>query len=973
MQSRQACSVPAAVRRTLGTSTLLVAITSLAAGTAMAQDQSQSQSSSAVLDEITVTGTRIVRDGYEAPTPVSVLGVDQLEQMATTNLADSVNRLPALSGGRSSHNFSGNVSSGTAGINTLNLRGLGANRTLVLVDGKRMVPGTLGTGDSATGAPDVNSVPTALIQRIDIVTGGASAVYGSDALAGVVNFVLDKKFTGIKGSVEAGQTTYHDNDSRRYSLAFGTPFAERGHLLLSAEHVTADEVRGNSRPWNDSGYQLINNPAYTPTNGQPFLIKTFNTGMSQAAPGGLITACSIGGAASIQAGCPLRGTEFVGGGTPLPFTFGPVISNPYMSGGDWERSRNDQLQSLTLQMERSTAFGRASFDVSDNVNLYTEVGWSKTRAVNHHSLRTFDFNHVIPVTNGFLPEEIRQQMIANNITSFTMGTTNADLPPVQGDNTRTFKRLAFGAEGNFEMAGTNWSWDGYVQRGIQEALQLAPGNRINANYQRALVSIRDGAGRVVCGPHPTLAPDPACIPYNPFGVGVNSQAAIDYITETGRARQELTQDVVNLGASGEPFSSWAGPISVAFGAEHRREEVKGRASALDEADAFFAGNWHASHGKYNVTEAFVETVIPLLKDAPFAQMLDFNGAVRWTDYSTSGDVVTWKAGATWQPLDDVRFRFTRSRDIRAPSLGDLFNAGASGGSNMFDPFRNAFQTVTSRTRGNPLLVPEEADTTGIGVVFQPSFLPGFTMSLDYYNIEINKAIASLGAQENLNRCFDGVAELCRFVIRRPDGSLETVINEPQNILSQEAAGYDLEMSYIVPIGPGDLTLRGLATYFDKLTTVDGARSVEGSGVNTVGGGVGLGNALQSPKYRYLVSAGYNWAPVTATLTMRGVSSGRYNNDFITCTEGCPGVPTLPQGTLTIDSNYIAGIRYFDLALQSDVGDTGAQLFFVVENLLNKDPSLVAGGRGGGFYNGQGNADYYDRLGRFYRAGVRFNF
>ncbi|GFE80050.1 TonB-dependent receptor [Steroidobacter agaridevorans] len=972
-------SVTAAVRRTLGIAgSTLLALTTLAAGTASAQEAQSQESSGAVLDVVTVTGTRIVRDGYEAPTPISVLGTEQLAQMATTNLADSVNRLPALSGGRSSHNYSGNISSGTAGINTLNLRGLGANRTLVLLDGKRMVPATLGTGDTATGAPDVNSIPTALIQRVEIVTGGASAVYGSDALAGVVNFILDKEFTGIKGTAQVGETTYHDNESQLYSLALGAPFADsRGHVLFSAEWAGSDEIRGNNRPWNDAGYQLMNNPAYTPTNGQPQLIKRFNTGMSQATAGGLITGCYYGTApnTAVQAGCPLRGTDFVEGGAYLPFNFGSVISNPYMSGGDWERSRNDNLQSLTMQMDRSTAFGRASFDVTDNTSVFAELGWSKTRAINHHALRTFDFNLKIPVTNPFIPDEIRNGMIANNVTSLAMGTTNADLPPLAGDNTRTFKRYALGVEGSFTMAGDDWSWDAYAQRSTTEALQTAPGNRINPNYTKAINSVRDPSGRIVCSVNADANPandDPACVPYNPFGIGVNSQAVIDYITETGWADQELTQDVVAISASGQPFSSWAGPISLAFGAEHRREEVDGVASVLDEASpsVFFAGNYHASKGDYNVTEGFVETVVPLAANVPAAQSLDFNGAVRWTDYSTSGDVVTWKAGTTWQPIDDIRVRLTRSRDIRAPSLGDLFNAGQSGGSNFTDPRDQSQYLVTSVTIGNPELKPEEADTTGIGIVFSPRFIPGFTMSIDYYSIEIDGAIASLGAQENANRCERGITDLCRYVIRGADGKIVTVYNQPQNILGQEASGYDVEMSYNLPIGPGDLQLRALGTYFDKLQTKDSGATVEGSGLNAGGAGIGLGNALQSPKYRYLVSAGYNWEPVTATLTMRGISSGKYNNSFIVCTEGCP---TSTLANPTIDGNHIDGVKYFDLSLNGKLLDSGAELFMVVENLLNEEPALVAGTRGGGYYNGQDNADYYDRLGRYYRVGVRFQF
>lgn len=976
--------VAAAVRRTLGSAgTVFLALAPLAAGTALAQEQmaqeqaATGENSGAVLQEVTVTGSRIVRDGYEAPTPVSVLGTDQLEKMATTNLADSVNRLPALSGGRTSNNYSGNVSSGTAGINTLNLRGLGANRTLVLLDGKRMVPATLGTGDSATGAPDVNAIPSALIQRVEIVTGGASAVYGSDALAGVVNFILDKDFTGVKGTAQVGETTYHDNESQLYSLAMGSPFADgRGHVLLSAEWAGSDEIRGNDRPWNDAGYQLIKNPAYAPGSGNPELIHVYHAGLGQATPGGLIQGCYApdpAGAKSPLVNCGLRGTDFVNGGQPLPFQFGDIVSNPYMSGGDWERSRNDDLQSLTMQMERSTAFGRASFDVADNATIYAELGYSKTRAINHHALRTFDFNLQIPVDNPYLPAEMAQYMTDNGYDRLGFGTVNGDLPPVQGDNTRTFKRYALGGEGTLDIAGDEWSWEIYAQRSTTQAEQRAPGNRINANYNLAINSARDASGRIVCAVNAdaiTTNDVPGCVPYNPFGVGVNSQAAVDYITEMGWANQELTQDVVAASASGNPFETWAGPVSVAFGAEHRREKVEGVASDLDEASAFFAGNWHASHGSYNVTEAFVETVVPLAKDLPFAQAIDLNAAARWTDYSTSGDVTTWKLGTTWQPIDDIRFRLTRSRDIRAPSLGDLFNAGQSGGSNFIDPLDNSQYLVTSVSVGNPNLVPEEADTTGVGIVLSPRFIPGFTMSVDYYHIEIDGAIAALGSQEIANRCYDGITDLCQYVIRGNNGLISTVINQPQNILGQVAAGYDVEMSYRLPIGPGDLELRALGTYFDKLETKDKGRDIEGSGMNAGGAGVGYGNALISPKYRYLVSAAYSLDPVTATVTMRGVSSGKYNNNFIVCNDDCPDTSL---NNPTVDSNHIAGAQYFDLSLSSKLMDTGAEVFFVVENLLNKDPALVAGTRGGGYYNGQDNADYYDRLGRYYRAGVRFKF
>ncbi|HWK73618.1 MAG TPA: TonB-dependent receptor [Povalibacter sp.] len=980
---REQGALAVAVRRALGCAyvTVLSMTAPLAVGTAMAQEQAASD----VLQEITVTGTRIVRDGYEAPTPVSVLGMEQLSEMATTNLADSVNRLPALAGSVSSHNMSGNVSSGTAGVNNLDLRGLGATRTLVLLDGKRIVGATL-AGTSNNGASvDINSIPSALVQRVEIVTGGASALYGSDALAGVVNFILDKKFTGVKASVEAGMTTYHDNDTRKFSLTGGTPFAGgNGHLLFSIENATSDEIRQNDRPWNDAGYQLINNPAYAPGNGQPQLIKTFNTGLSQATRGGLITACTMAGSTTATQNCALRGTQFIEGGQPIQFNFGPIISNPYMSGGDWERSRNDQLQSLTLDTERTTAFGRASYDVSDNTTIFTELGWSKTRAKNHHSLQTFDFGLNIKRDYAFIPDDMRQYMVDNDIESLTLGTTNVDLPPVAGDNTREFKRLMIGAEGNFDLGGINWTWDAYAARSRQEALQLAPQIRVNANYAKAVDAVRNAAGQVVCRVNDVNDPsydaakaDPACVPYNVMGVGVNSREMVNYVTATGMAEQNLQQDVYAANVSGEPFSSWAGPVSIAIGAEHRRESVDGWASALDEATAFFAGNWHASHGKFNVTEGYLETVVPLAKNLPGAESLDFNGAVRYTDYSTSGEVTTWKLGATWSPIEDIRVRLTRSRDIRAPNLGDLFNAGQSGGSNFYDPFYDTFKVINSRTTGNPDLVPEEAETTGVGVVLTPRFIPGFALSVDYYSIDIDGAIASLGSQENINRCFQGVTQLCRFVVRDPvTNELLTVGNQPSNILQQKATGYDVEMSYsfslssLVSSWNGDISLRALGTYFDSLKTIDTQTTVEGAGVNADGGGIGLGTALQSPRYRYMVSATYNLDPITVSLAARGVSSGKYNNAFIDCSTDCPTATTEHP---TIDGNRVPGATYYDLSFRSKLFDSGAEVFAVVENLFNEDPALVAGGRGGGFYNGQANTRYYDRLGRMYRIGLRYQF
>jgi len=972
------CSLSMAVSRALGSAsvTLLALTASLAANTAFAQEatapQEEQAASGETLGEVTVTGTRIVRDGYEAPTPVSVLGADQLAAMGTTTIADSVNRLPAFAGSVSPRSISSNIGTGTAGVNALNLRGLGANRTLVLLDGKRIVGSSLGTGGNAS-AVDTNAMPSGLIERVEVVTGGASAVYGSDALAGVVNFVLDKKYTGIKGSVEGGITQAGDGDNYKLSLTTGTPFADgRGHLLFSGEYTDDEGVIGNNRSWADRSIQLMNNPNFNRNvGGQPQLLIVDNAGVANGTRGGLILGCPLTPGGASSSACVLRGTEFVQGGEPINFNFGDLVSGPTMRGGDWERSRVDRTTSLALPLTRRNAFGRASYDITDNVTGFVELQYSHTKSHNVQVVPNLNNGGVIIKSgNPFIPASVQARMTALNIQQFELGTFNGDLPFLQGINIRELKRGVTGLEGNFELGGDTWNWDTYYTHSEQDIDSITPGNRINARYNAAVDAvISPVTGRVVCSNG-----DPTCIPYNAMGLGVNSSAAINYVTGTGRSNTLLKQDVVAASMSGEPFNTWAGPLSIAFGAEHRRESVSGSASALDEANSFFAGNYHATSGKYDVTEGFVETVIPLLKNVPFAETLDFNGAVRYTDYSTSGQVTTWKAGTTWQPIEDIRFRFTRSRDIRAPNLGELFNAGQSGTGNNVDPFLNQSYFMLSRTSGNINLKPEEADTTGIGFVLAPRFLPGFTMSVDYYKIEVEGAIASASTTNILNQCFAGNQLFCSFISRGTDGKVSLIAIQPANILGQEASGVDVDASYSIPLPVGELRLRALASFVDTLETQDLVLgTVDGRGVNSADGGIGLGTALSSPKSRYLTSATYSLDPVAVTLTMRGVGSGVYNNAFIVCDTNCP-VQTVAEAAAhpTINSNSIDSVKYFDLSLNYKVGALG-EVYFVVENALNEDPPVVAGGRGAGFYQGQSSSQNYDRIGRNYRTGLRFKF
>ncbi len=955
-------------------STAVVAL--LAIGTQAPQGaQAQSETAQLDVEQIIVTGSRIVRDGYEAPTPVSVLGADELNVMAVTNISEAVNRLPAFTNSVTTENSSG--ADMTGGVQNLNLRGINPNRTLVLIDGKRIAGTTLAGFNNNGGAVDINAVPNGLVSRVDVVTGGASAVYGSDALAGVVNFVFDKEFTGIKGDVTGGITSRGDGENYKISLTAGTPFANgRGHFLAFGEHTFNQGVTNgypdpsNARGWSEASPTIVANPAWNTDPTQPRWIIAQDTGFAFGTRGGLILGDNVNGTAS-----PLRGIMFGENGEPLPFNFGTVYGAAH-GGGDFEVSRINQYSVLATRLKRVNAYLRGSYDVTDNVNVFAEWGWSYTDSLSLSGAPQFQFGGIIAQRdNPFIPASVAAIMDANGISSIELGTTNIDLRPFGADNNRTVRRYVAGAEGDLDAFNTNWNWEFSYAKSTSHASVRTPGTYLKTRKAEAENAVIDpNTGAIVC--RSTLTdPGNGCVPWNAFGIGVNSQAAIDYVSRAGYSLIKLSQDVISGSASGEPLSTWAGPVSVAFGVEHRIEKGNSIASDFDKAREFFAGNFTETTGKYSVTEGFVETVVPLAKDTSWAESLDFNAAVRATDYSTSGYVTTWKVGATYSPISDITFRATRSRDIRAPGLGELFIAGRSGTGQVTDPSNNVSSVIVTRVEGNPNLKPEKADTTGVGVVYQPAWLPGFGASVDFYNINIKGAIVSLNAQSYVDACFQGDAAICSFIERDANGIINFVRVLPANVLTQKARGIDFEASYsfdmasIVSGWNGSMSFRGLGTYYDTLSTDDGTNVIEGAG-SILSGGLGASGGLPIAKFKYMVSATYSLEQFSGTLTMRGQTSRTYYNGAIVCTSACPA--TSANAPTIGFENKIPGNNIFDLALNYKVMDDRAELFFVTENLFDKDPPLVAGNAQSGYWQGQDNNEY-DRIGRKFRAGVRFRY
>ena len=890
---------------------------------------------SAASEDIIVTGSRIQRTGFTAPTPTTVVSIEDIQKAAPANIADFVNQLPQLSGSSTTRTGNGNTSAGTNGLNTLNLRSLGSNRTLVLLDGRRVVP------SAVNATVDINNLPSALVERVDIVTGGASAAYGSDAVAGVVNFVLQRKFTGIKATVQGGLTDRGDDGNATAGIAFGTPFAGgRGHLLASVEGAYQAGIQTldpNNRKW-FTQTDLLTNPNYTATNGQAQRIIRSGVNTSRIAQGGVITTTA------------LANTQFGLNGTPQLFTRGSLTSNPFMVGGNQWTEGN--LVALDSELKRGAAFVRATYEITNHIEFTAEGSFGYARTANLAAYQRYDGNLTVSAANPFIDAGVRAQAAALGITNFGYGYSTFDLG--RPNNIASRKTYRGVAALNGDVFG-NFKWNAYYQYGRTDTHSILENTTNVARFAQAIDAVRDSSGRIVC--RSTLTnPGDGCVALNIFGVGVADPAAIRYVKGVADQTLSLRQDVAAASISGDLFSLWAGPVSVATGVEYRKERVTGTGDALSLVNGWYTGNFKGTNGAYDVKEVFGETIIPLAKDLPFLRSVEFNGAVRYTDYSTSGGVTTWKAGLTWKPVPDLLFRAVRSRDIRAPNLSELYLAGQTQAQDVTDPQNGLALTRIQRlTVGNLDLAPEKADTTSFGAVFSPSFLRQFNASIDYYSINLKSAITTLANQDIVDRCSRGETAICQYIVRNTAGIITQLIAKPINVAELKTSGFDLEASFRQPIGdviagvPGTVTLRALGTHIAKRTTINGGVRTEAAGQNTG----------DSPKWRWFGTLAYDNDTISAIVTMRGISSGVYDRSW---TSGAQ-----------IDDNHIKGANYFDLAGVYRFRHTPTnqlEAFFKVENLFDKDPPVVAGT---GISSLQTNPTLYDVLGRTYRVGIRLRY
>jgi outer membrane receptor protein involved in Fe transport len=910
------------------------------------------------VQEIVVTGTHI-RDGFTTPTPVTVATTTQLESTTPTTIPEALNKLPQFAGSAINAGSSNGANSGPPSVfvgNFLSLRSLGPVRTLILLDGRRVPPTTL------NGQVDTNTLPEMLLQRVDVVTGGASAVYGSDAVTGVVNFVLDHKFTGLKAEAETGVSEHGDSPLTKYGIAGGGDVADRAHIIWSVEHYQNGELSSHD----DRGYSA-STPVYTGagTTANPFVL-TQDARLSTAAFGGLVTSG------------PFKGQQFLGSGALAPFNPGkPTATNGIAIGGDGAYYTD---AGLIAPLSTNQGFGRFEYDFTNNINGFVQINGTQEHSADFHNANAPAIPFSIYSGNPYLSASEQAQLTAANVQSFTVSRLNRDLAQNSTLNqTITDFNVTAGLSGKVLK---DYVWDVYYTHG-EANVQTTQANNINyPHLYAALDAVRDPSGNVVCRvtiTNPGLYP--GCTPINLLGPNTASGAAKAYIYRNTDWQAVNKIDDVGATISGVAFHNWAGPVSAALNFEFRSQSLVETSDASPLVAPSVTGirlktaptsvwayaTQAPQQGSNTVWEVGGESVFPLLSDQFLIKKLEINGAVRYTDYSSSGPATTWKVGLNYEPIRGLRFRFSESRDIRAPTLADLYAGTTISVLNVNDPHTGVNGVIQVQGGGNPHLVPEVAQTSTAGVIYTPSWIPRFSISFDYYNILLNNAIGAINGASTavLQECevSGGTSPVCAAIVRPLPFSNHTAANFPtlvynlnQNIAQTYTHGFDVEAHYDVRLSdinatlPGHLDLRLLYSYQPVLKS----RAYPNSQLTNAAGVAGLSADRVTTNLDYKVGGfSIDWQ-------VRYLSAQALSGNPLQVYAG----PPLPEIWY-----HDVGFTYRFKAAHHDL-----QAFFLVDNLLDQQPRIspsttFTGVPGFGTPSVTGD----DPIGRYYTVGMRFDF
>ena len=857
-------------RNILQYSTALVSTAAFAAafapGAVMAQDATVSED-----DAIVVTGTRIRQPDFEFSNPVASVDAQAIQQSGATNLTDFAQEMPALLNSFDTEESAdtGN-GGGLQGQNLLDLRNLGTNRTLVLVDGRRHVAGLEGSA-----AVDINTIPIDMVEQIQILTGGASATYGADAVTGVVNFILRDDFEGFQTRGQYGWTGQGGGGDQFISALWGQNFANgRGNIMVGAEYSKTNALNFWERDIIAPGRaeaiisgQIVQGARYIDTSyGGSFLTDCDGDYAF------FFTACNPGWVDDPDTPSTTTGIDFNGDGTP--WAEGTYVGGAFMQGGTGSRLEdfNDQL---IPDLDRWTMHARGRFDINNAFRIISEFKWAHTETY-FVGQPTYDFGQVISTDNPFMPASIRNSALdpANGVVGFGgepgvyMFRDNFDLGTLDHDVTRDTFRAVLAAEGaitDWLDYGVSYTWGTTVSDQIYRT-------RNNERWLAGIDVVDNGSGpecRDNTGGETWAAG--TCVPVNVFGDGAMSQAAIDWVMVNMYNNETITQNVLTAYLSGTTggFELPGGPIAYVIGAEYREEESEfdfddyAQTTSAPE-DLFWNGQGADSKGGFNVSEAFAEISLPILRDMPFAEDLTLDAAYRISNYSSIGDTDTWKVGLRYSPTDWLMLRGTMATAVRAPNITELFlpqqitfgNTGATDpcdADNVNDgtPLRvtncinafaalgvpydpNTWQNTTSTTipgltGGNPNLQPEEAETITYGFVLEPSFLPGLSIAVDYWDIELTNAVQFLTVGAIAGFCYDFAQpnQYCNLITRTsggvpqyaiPPGGISDFSSGAVNVASFVTSGYDFSIRY--RWDPADLGLDNIGRFMFALNATN---------------------------------------------------------------------------------------------------------------------------------------------------------
>ena len=925
---------------------------------------------------IVVTGSRLVRSDLSAPSPITVVGEEAIALSGNVTIENTLNEFPQLASGNTSSVNNG----GGSGVLTANLRGLGSTRTLVLVNGRRFIPA------NADGSVDLATIPDALIERVEIITGGASAVYGSDAIAGAVNFILKDDFEGFESSYQYGQTFRDDGASHKVDATFGASLGGGlGNVTLSASYTNRDEIFQSNRGFAQVPLDTVNGELVPGGSGS---IPGTRIPLSQSQRDSLI-GVNLDPSGACTA---VTGIRFGDNGSVLPYCQ-PQDAYNYAANNF-----------LLRPLERTQISAIAHYELAPRVEAYAEAYFINSRNEFKQAPDSFT-----PLTPGAPSSTL---LVPNYATSASLSPTvrqffidNAHVFDADGDGTaevvgagrradelgtrdysyeRSSYNLTGGLRGDFDMLGSPWRWDAFFQYQRNRTDTRIDGQISQTRLSLGLDSIVDANGDVVCRVQ-TLG----CVPVSIFGLGTISPEAGVFLTPTRAHNETFERRVAGASLSGEPIQLPAGPVSVAVGTEYRKDIYDFNPSPLDLANEYGPVSQKPVSGQFDLTELFGEIRVPILADTAFADMLALEAAARYGDYSSVGSVFTWKVGGEYAPVDWVRFRSAYNRAIRAPTLNELYSPvsrGFSSGSDPCEASRNPTQaqqdlcvaqgvpradlpTFTQATLGfnvdsggNRNLKEEKSETFTLGAVISPPFLDRFNLTVDYFNIKVDDAIVSINANQTLADCFttlDLNSATCQAIKRLPSGQVDFISTQLQNIGSLKVEGLDVQADYrfdlprLFELG-GDtasLTLQAVGSWlFERSTQVLAGQDPRDCAGRIGGGCTGTG-VFATPDFKLNLSSIYDSGPLTFRLQGRMIGDLKLYPDTVAAVDGAPS------------EWYVDASAVFRLHEQLEV-------FGGIDNLFDNKPPIL-----GTAISGDANTDpsLYDVIGRRFFVGTRFSF